>query len=152
RASVPAVVPRDRVHVMAPIPATSRTTTTVPKTSRRRTGFAGALETGTVAVGVAPPLGVAIASSASRTSAAVCGLSAACFSRQRMTSAPSAGGTAARPCVTSTGGLRCVRGQHLLRRETGERGMTGEQLVAYDAQGVDIRPVVGVGIRRRLLG
>jgi len=45
-----------------------------------------------------------------------------------------------------------VRGQHLLRRETGERGMTGEQLVAYDAQGVDIRPVVGVGIRRRLLG
>ena len=51
---------------------------------------------GTVLVGSDPPLGVVMASSACTISAAVCGRSAGCFSRQRMTSVASARGSTGR--------------------------------------------------------
>ena len=55
-------------------------------------------------VGAIPPLGVAIACSCVSISAAVCTRSAGFFSRQRITSALSAGGTLVRCPLSGAGG------------------------------------------------
>ena len=69
----------------------------------RRTGPWSAY-TGTV-----PPLGVVSMSSAAISSAAVCGRSAGCFSRHRMTTLASAGGRPGRWVVTGSGSAaRCA--------------------------------------------
>ena len=45
-----------------------------------------------------------------------------------------------------------VGGQHLLRGQSGEWGLPGQQLVAHRAQGIDVGPMIDVRIGRGLFG
>ncbi len=60
-------------------------------------------DTGTVSVGVIPPLGVASASRCPSISSALCQRSAGFFSRHRITRWAKAGGTVSRCVVTGSG-------------------------------------------------
>ena len=102
--------------------------------------------------GSRPFTGVVGASSACSTSAALCGRSAGRFSRQRMSSAASAGGTLGRSVRERRRRLEQVRRHHRLRGRRRERRPAGQDLVAQHTERVEVRAVVGVRVRRRLLG
>ena len=82
-------------------PPRSRPTGATPPRDAPLDGAAAA--SGCVPVGVIPPLGVVMSSSACTTSLALCGRSAGRFSRQRITSAASAGGSEARRLLIGSG-------------------------------------------------
>ena len=103
-------------------------------------------------VGVVPALGVVISSSAWTISPALCGRSAGRFSRQRMTSAASAGGRFGRRRPIGSGDFRHVRGEELDGLRLRERRLAREHLVGEHAERVDVGAVVGRGVGGRLLG
>ncbi len=111
---------------------------------------------GAVAVGVMPPGvlsdGVLIASICWTSSSALCGRSAGFFSRHRMISIASAGGTLVAEPLHRLRLLRHVRGDDPLRGGRLEGLAAAEHLVGDDAERIEIGSVVGMRIGGRLLG
>jgi hypothetical protein len=91
------------------------------------------------------------ASSKPSTSSAVCGRSAGRFLQQAHHQRRERGGHRRALGGARRDRLRGVRGQQLGRGPPGKRGLPGEHLVGYDAESVEIDPVVGRGIGRGLL-
>ena len=108
--------------------------------------------TGIVAAGVSPPLDVDSASRCGNISSALCHLSAGFFSKHRITSDSRAGDTLSRCFVTgSTCSVTCAA-RIICGEVPVNRRPPGQEFIGHRTHGVDVGPVVGIGICRCLLG
>ena len=103
--------------------------------------------------GTASAFPLVVTVSSTRTSSrACCGRSSGSLARHAMISSARAAGISGRMDRTSRGVSRHVRRQQPRRRAALERRPAGDQLVRHHPERIEVHPVVGVRVRRRLLG